>query len=74
MGPGDYILFHETEERAGYRWRAPWEAQELIREAMVDEDQRTGRRVQGCEQRNDPADLGKLPLKKKKPIPALFFL
>jgi len=65
ISPEDYILFHETEERAGYRWRAPWEVQELIRKAMVDEDQRTGRRVQGYEQRNDPADLGKHPLKKK---------
>ena len=50
---------------AGYRWRAPWEVQELIRKAMIDEDQRTGWRVQGYEQRNDPADLGKHPLKKK---------
>ena len=65
ISPEDYILFHETEERAGYRWRSPWEVQELIRKAMVDEDQRTGRRVQGYEQRNDPADLGKHPLKKK---------
>ena len=38
MDPDDYTLFHETEEGAGYRWRAPWEVQEPIRKAMIVED------------------------------------
>ena len=55
---------------AGEELKGPWEVQELIAKALIhnqylQEDQRTGPRVEDNEDWNDPADLAKHPLKKK---------